>query len=55
MALPDYSPSRLGQTNAAGDDRDLFLKLFAGEVLTAFEHTNIGMGLHRVRTISKGK
>lgn len=55
MALPDYSPSRLGQTNATGDDRDLFLKLFAGEVLTAFEHTNIGMGLHRVRTISKGK
>jgi len=55
MALPDYSPSRLGQTNAAGDDRDLFLKLFAGEVLTSFEHTNIGMGLHRVRTIAKGK
>lgn len=55
MALPNYDPSRLGQVNAAGDDRDLFLKLFAGEVLTAFEHTNIGMPLHRVRTISKGK
>ena len=55
MALPDYSPSRLGQVNAGGDDRELFLKLFAGEVLTSFEHTNIGMGLHRVRTISKGK
>lgn len=55
MALPDYAPSRLGQFNAAGDDRELFLKLFAGEVLTAFEHTNIAMPLHRVRTISKGK
>lgn len=55
MALPDYAPSRLGQVNAAGDDRELFLKLFAGEVLTAFEHTNIAMPLHRVRTISKGK
>lgn len=55
MALPDYAPSRLGQFNAAGDDRELFLKLFAGEVLTAFEHTNIGMPLHRNRTISKGK
>jgi hypothetical protein len=55
MALPDYNPSRLGQVNAGGDDRELFLKLFAGEVLTSFEHTNIGMGLHRVRTISKGK
>lgn len=55
MALPDYAPSRLGQVNATGDDRELFLKLFAGEVLTAFEHTNIAMPLHRVRTISKGK
>lgn len=55
MALPDYAPSRLGQVNATGDDRELFLKLFAGEVLTAFEHTNIGMPLHRVRTIQKGK
>ena len=55
MALPDYNPSRLGQVNAGGDDRELFLKLFAGEVLTSFEHTNIGMGLHRMRTISKGK
>lgn len=55
MALPDYAPSRLGQVNAAGDDRELFLKLFAGEVLTAFEHTNIAMPLHRVRTIQKGK
>ena len=55
MALPHYTPSRLGQVNATGDDRNLFLKLYAGEVLTSFQHTNIGMGLHRTRTISKGK
>lgn len=56
MAFPtDQTVSRLGQVNATGDDRDLFLKLYAGEVLTAFEHTNIAMPLHRVRTISKGK
>ena len=55
MALPDQNPSRLGQVNATGGDRELFLKLYAGEVLTAFEEKNIFMGLHRTRTISSGK
>ena len=55
MALPNQAPSRLGQINAAGDDRALFLKLFAGEVLTAFEERNVFMPLHRTRTISNGK
>lgn len=56
MALPHYdNVSRLGQINGSGDDRSLFLKLYAGEVLTAFQANNIAMGLHRTRTISKGK
>ena len=55
MALPNQNPSRLGQINAAGNDRELFLRLYAGEVLTAFEEKNIFMNLHRVRTISNGK
>ena len=55
MALPHQNPSRLGQVNATGDDRSLFMKLYAGEVLTAFEEKNIFMGLHRTRTISNGK
>jgi len=55
MALPNQTPSRLGQVNATGDDRALFLKLFAGEVLTSFEERNIFMPLHRNRTISNGK
>ena len=55
MALPHQAPSRLGQLNAAGDDRSLFLKLYAGEILTAFEERNIFLPLHRTRTISKGK
>ena len=56
MAFPtDQTVSRLGQVNATGDDRALFLKLYAGEVLTAFEERNIFMELHRTRTISKGK
>ena len=42
-ALPD------GKTN------ELFLKVFAGEVLTTFEENNLMMPLHRVRSISSGK
>ena len=52
---PAYDVSRLGQTNLTGDVRDLFLKLYAGEVLTAFEAKNIMMPLMRTRTITKGK
>jgi len=52
---PAYDVSRLGQDNLSGDVRDLFLKLYAGEVLTAFEAKNIMMPLVRTRTITKGK
>ena len=56
MAFPtDQTVSRIGQQNATGDVRSLFLKLYAGEVLTAFEERNIFMPLHRTRTISNGK
>ena len=49
-------PSRLGAINAAGGDENaLFLKVFAGEVLTTFEENNAMMPLHRVRTITSGK
>lgn len=54
MASP-ATPSRLGQVNAAGDALALFLKVFAGEVLTAFEQATIMMGKHNVRTIAHGK
>ena len=47
--------SRLGQTNGAGAVDNLFLKVFAGEVLTSFEKTNVMMDKHQVRTISNGK
>lgn len=55
------SVSRLGSINntvsadAGASTRELFLKQFAGEVLTSFEERNIAMPLHRVRTISNGK
>ena len=53
--MTDQVVSRLGQFNASGDARELFLKLYAGEVLTAFEEKNIFMGLHRTRSITNGK
>lgn len=54
--MTDYSNiSRSGQSNGSGSARELFLKLYAGEVLTAFQTRNVMMPIHRVRTISKGK
>lgn len=52
---PAYSVSRLGQNNLTGDVRDLFLKLYAGEVLSSFEQKAIFMDKIRTRSISKGK
>tara|TARA_B100000287_G_C20650460_1_gene786667 strand:+ start:1194 stop:2402 length:1209 start_codon:yes stop_codon:yes gene_type:complete len=46
---------RSGQSNAAGDVRNLYLKLYAGEVMTAFQTKNIMMNHCRVRSIKKGK
>lgn len=56
MAFPiDQTVSRLGQANKAGDARALFLDLYAGEVITQFEETNLMMDKHRVKTIKSGK
>jgi len=52
---PAYTVSFQGQNNLSGDVRDLFLKLYAGEVLTAFEEKKVLMDKVRTRTISKGK
>ena len=45
----------VGQQNGAGATDALFLKVFGGEVLTAFEEANKVMDKHTVRTISAGK
>jgi hypothetical protein len=56
MAFPtDQTVNNAGQVNNAGDARALFLKVYSGEVLTAFHQRNIALGLTRVRNISKGK
>jgi hypothetical protein len=55
MAAPNMTPSRLGQVNASGDVDALFLKVFAGEVLTAFETKSVTLDRQLVRTITSGK
>lgn len=53
--MSNATPSRLGAING-GDDKDaLFLKVFAGEVLTAFAEKNVLMEKHTVRSIASGK
>lgn len=49
------NPSRAGQINDTGDALALFLKVWSGEVLTAFAEANVMMDKHIVRTISSGK
>lgn len=45
----------IGQVNGAGATDALFLKLFSGEVLTAFETASVTRDKHFVRTITQGK
>ena len=47
--------SAQGQINGAGDEKALFLKVFSGEVLTAFTQTAEFTDKHMVRSISSGK
>jgi hypothetical protein len=57
--MTDYTASRLGQINAAGgsysNDTALFLKVFSGEVLTAFDRIQVMKDRIRTRSISSGK
>jgi len=55
MANGDTSPSRVGQVNSSGAVDALFLKKFAGEILTTFEENNVFKALHTIRTIESGK
>tara|TARA_R100001082_G_scaffold110884_1_gene92233 strand:+ start:979 stop:2169 length:1191 start_codon:yes stop_codon:yes gene_type:complete len=55
MSATNYTGQRSGMINAANNSRALFLKLYAGEVMTAFQTKNIMMDYVRVRNIKKGK
>lgn len=48
-------PTRPGQVNSAGDARTLFLKVFSGEVLSAFAQTTQFSDKCLTRTISSGR
>lgn len=50
-----FSLSRPGLQNVAGNDQALFLKIFAGEVLTAFHTANKIIPLGMVRTLKNAK
>ena len=52
---PDAALQRLGQIKGTGDDRALFLKLGAAEVLDAFERTTVFKGKTRERNIKGGR
>ena len=58
MSVTNYTGHRAGMLNAGTDtasSRNLFLKLYAGEVMTAFQTKNIMMDHCRVRSIKNGK
>jgi hypothetical protein len=49
------APASIGRVNASGSEDALFLKVFSGEVLTAFERASVTQGAEMVRSISSGK
>lgn len=52
--MANATVSRLGQKDGAGSDTALFLKVFSGEVLSAFRERNVFMNRHMIRSISSG-
>ena len=53
--MSNYTVSNIGQNAGSGSTTASFLKVFSGEVITAFETANSTLDKHLVRTISSGK
>lgn len=53
--MSNATPLRVGQVNGAGDADAMFLEVYGGEVLTAFEELNIMQQLQIIRNIQSGK
>ena len=53
--LAETGISNPGQKLSTGDREALFMKVFSGEVLTAFARNTVMMSRHQVRTIDHGK
>ena len=52
--MANATPIRIGQANLAGATDALFLKVFGGEVLTAFDIATVTLDKHKVRAIQHG-
>lgn len=53
--MADYTPDRGGQINSAGDERALYLKKFAGEVLNKLAESRSTVGMTLEKTLRGGK
>jgi hypothetical protein len=53
--MADYTADRSGQINSAGDNRALFLKLFAGEILQKLPEVRSTLGMTNEKTLREGK
>jgi hypothetical protein len=53
--MANASPVSVGQVNATGTEDALFLKVFAGEVITSFDRASKTAGADMVRSIASGK
>jgi len=53
--MANATPVSVGLVNQAGTEDALFLKVFAGEVITSFERASVTQGAEMVRSISSGK
>jgi hypothetical protein len=49
------TPLRIGENNLGGDAAELFLKVFGGEVLTAYDEVNVMESMQVMRNIDHGK
>jgi len=54
-SIPGIAGTPTGRVTTVNGDNALFLKVFAGEILTAFNESNIMKDLTMVRSISSGK
>ena len=53
--MANATPVSVGRVNAGGSEDALFLKVFAGEVLTSFDRASVTQGAEMVRSIASGK
>jgi len=53
--MSDATVNRFGADNGGVDKSALFLKVYGGEVMTAFEEANVTLDKHMIRSINSGK